>query len=72
MNSNFNQEPQPQFSQEELVANAREAYGIPDRPMMQGEGGKWFTTDFDGTHIEVEEWNKKTAALSPNTRKSIN
>ncbi|MDB5254695.1 MAG: hypothetical protein JWL92_71 [Candidatus Nomurabacteria bacterium] len=76
LNIQFPEAPKvPQFSQEEVVANARALYNIYNRPLTQDGDGAWYTTDFDGTHIKAEEWKEKMDNLhSPkeNERKDFN
>jgi hypothetical protein len=61
-------------SQEELVAQARQKYGIFNKPLVQQEDGLWYTIDFDGTAITAEKWNEKMDELDSvgkNDRKDL-
>lgn len=56
------------------VAEARMKYGIADRQLVK-QGDVWYTNDFDGTFIPVEEWKKKTSEIyepEEGSRKDLN
>jgi hypothetical protein len=76
MKMQFNDAPVAAIiTQEEKIKAARDLYGIYNKPLTEGEDGKWYTSDYNGLLITAEEWNKKQNELykpSEKERRDIN
>ncbi|MDB5188809.1 MAG: hypothetical protein JWM92_407 [Candidatus Nomurabacteria bacterium] len=58
-------EKPPIIVEQEMEDAVRQEYNFLDksRPVTPQSDGKWYTTDYDGTPIELGEWNKRRDML---------